>query len=132
MKKPSVRLSLSPKSGPRRTVRTRPHHKGDPRQAQGAEKLKLRACSAVFWNEINKDLDQTASHCTECQEAQPRQTREELESTDIPPYAWHTVSADLFFLNNADYLIVVDYYYIQNIRSSTSYHPLRALPSVAA
>ena len=74
---------------------------------QGTEKMKLRARSAVFWNGINKDIDQTVSHCTECQEAQPRQTGEELEPTDIPPYAWHTVGADLFFLNNADYLIVI-------------------------
>ena len=37
---------------------------------QGAEKMKLRARSAVFWNGINKDTDQTGSHCTECQEAQ--------------------------------------------------------------
>ena len=70
---------------------------------QGAEKMKLRAYSAVFWNGINKDTDQTASHSTECQEAQPRQTREELEPTDISPYAWHLVGADLFFLDNADY-----------------------------
>ena len=74
---------------------------------QGTEKMKLRARSAVFWNGINKDIDQTVSHCTECQEAQPRQTGEELEPTDIPPYAWHTVGADLFFLNNADYPIVI-------------------------
>ena len=77
---------------------------------QGEEKMKKHARSAVFWNGINKDIDQTASHCTECQEAQPRQTREELEPTDIPSYAWHTVGADLFFLDNADYLIVADYY----------------------
>ena len=76
---------------------------------QGAEKMKLHARSAVFWNGINKDIDQTASHCTECQEAQPRQTREELEPTDILPYGWHTVGADLFFLDNAGYLIVADY-----------------------
>ena len=79
---------------------------------QGAEKMKVyvRARSAVVRNGINKDIDQMASHCTECQEAQPWQTREELEPTDIPPYACHTVGADLFFLNNADYLIVADYY----------------------
>ena len=77
---------------------------------QGAEKMKLRARSAVFLNGINKDIDQTASHFTKCQEAQPRQTREDLEPTDIPPYAWHTVGTDLFFLDNANYLIVADYY----------------------
>ena len=103
---------------------------------QGREKMKLRARSAAFWNGINKDIDQTASHCTECQKAQPRQTREELEPTDIPPYAWHTVGADLFFLDNADYLIVPDYYskypFVYKLPSTESPTISRCLKSLFA
>ena len=103
---------------------------------QSAEKMKLRARSAFFWNAINKDIDQTASHCTECQEAKPRQTREELEPTDIPPYAWHTGGTDLFFLDNAGNLIMADYYskypFVYKLPSTESPTTCRCVKSLFA
>ena len=55
---------------------------------QGAEKMNLRARSVVFWNGINKDIDQTASHCTECQEAQ-RKANARRTRTDRHPANTH-------------------------------------------
>ena len=76
---------------------------------QGGEKMKLRARSTVFWTGITKDIDNTVSRCTQCPESQPRQRREPMSPSEVPPRAWHTVGADLFTLNG-EYLVVVDYY----------------------
>ena len=77
---------------------------------QGAENMKLRARSAVFWPGMNKDIDTLASQCPQCQETQPKQKREPLTPSDVPPCAWHTVGVDLFSLNSADYIVIADYY----------------------
>ena len=66
---------------------------------QGGEKMKLRARSTVFWTGITKDIDNTVSRCTQCPESQPRQRREPMSPSEVPPQAWHTVGADLFTLN---------------------------------
>eukprot|EP00117_Sycon_ciliatum_P034453 scpid94981/ scgid26290/ Uncharacterized protein K02A2.6 len=77
---------------------------------QGKEKTKLRARAAVLWNGINVDIDTLVSSCTICQKYQDSQVKEPLLQEDIPPRAWHTIAADRFHLDNADYLIVADYY----------------------
>ena len=98
--------------------------------------MKLRARSAVFWVGINKDIDTIASHCVSCQEAQPRQQREELHPSEVLPCAWHTIGADLFFLNEADYLIVADYYskypFVYRLPSTESSTVIKCLKSLFA
>ena len=100
---------------------------------QGGEKMKLRARSTVFWTGITKDIDNTVSRCTQCPESQPRQRREPMSPSEVPPRAWHTVGGDLFTLNG-EYLVVVDYYskyqFVFKLSSTESYSIVEKLKSL--
>ena len=100
---------------------------------QGGGKMKLRARSTVFWTGITKDIDNTVSRCTQCQESQPRQRREPMSPSEVPPRAWHTVGADLFTLNG-EYLVVVDYYskypFVFKLSSTGSYSIVEKLKNL--
>ncbi|KAL5017999.1 hypothetical protein ScPMuIL_003721 [Solemya velum] len=57
---------------------------------QGTEKTKLRARTAVFWRNLNKDIDQfdeLTKSCQSCQEHKCTQTKEPLMPTEVPPRA---------------------------------------------
>ena len=77
---------------------------------QGTEKTKLRARSAFYWRDLNRDIDNVTKSCSICQEPQSKQAKEPLMPTEIPPRPWHTVSSDLFYLDGSKYLLVADYY----------------------
>ena len=77
---------------------------------QGTEKTKLRARSAVFWRNINKDIDELTKSCTVCQRHMNAQTKEPLIQTEVPPRPWHTIGTDLFLLDGEELLLVSDYY----------------------
>ena len=49
-----------------------------------------------------KDCKVCAEHLTPA--------REPLIQTPLPPHAWHTVGADLFFMDGANYLLEIDYF----------------------
>ena len=34
----------------------------------------------------------------------------QLEMSDMPPHAWHTLGTDLFYWNKIDYLVIGDYF----------------------
>ena len=48
--------------------------------------------------------------CTICQELQPKQAREPLIQTEVPPRPWHTVGTDIFYLDDDEFLLIADYY----------------------
>ena len=77
---------------------------------QGTEKTKLRARSAVYWRDLNRDIDNVTKSCSICQELQSKQAKEPLMPTEIPPRPWHTVGSDLFYLDGSEYLLVANYY----------------------
>ena len=77
---------------------------------QGTEKTKLRARTSVFWRNLNKDIEELTKSCSICQELQPKQAREPLVQSEVPPRPWHTVGTDLFYLDGEEYLLVADYY----------------------
>jgi len=47
---------------------------------------------------------------TICQVLQPKQAREPLIKTEVPPRPWLTVATDIFYLDNDEFLLIADYY----------------------
>ena len=79
---------------------------------QGVTRSQQRAKSSVYWPGIYKDIETLVAGCMLCQKHQPSQAKEPLEPIlpNIPNIPWHTIGADLFTLNEKNYLIVTDYY----------------------
>lgn len=76
----------------------------------GIEKTRLRAKDSVYWININRDIETTVKSCDICQEHQPAQQHETLQPHEVPSRPWEVVGTDMFFFNDADWLIIADYY----------------------
>ncbi|KAI8517626.1 hypothetical protein Bbelb_036430 [Branchiostoma belcheri] len=76
----------------------------------GEEKCKLRAKSAVYWIGMYKEIEKIVQTCRTCQKYQNSQQKEEMTPTETPSRPWKKVGADLFYLNQKWFLLVVDYY----------------------
>ncbi|CAB4017439.1 transposon Tf2-1 poly [Paramuricea clavata] len=77
---------------------------------QGMEKCKLRAKSCVYWPGIYKEIENMVASCCACKKFQNSQQKEPMIPSEVPPRPWHTVSADLFKVNNFWYIVIADYY----------------------
>ena len=64
----------------------------------------------MYWININRDIETTVKSCHICQEHQPAQQHETLLPHEIPSRPWEVVGADMVFFNDADWLIIADYY----------------------
>ena len=58
---------------------------------------------------MNEDIHKMVSNCDTCQLYQYKQLKELLHQHVIPATPWMKIGPNLFTLNGADYLIVVDY-----------------------
>ena len=76
----------------------------------GIEKTRLRAKDSVYWININRDIETTVKSCHICQEHRPAQQHETLLPHEVPSRPWEVVGTDMFFFNDADWLIIADYY----------------------
>ena len=100
---------------------------------QGVVKCKLRARCSVWWPGILKHIDHFNQQCPTCsKDFQIR--REPLIPTPLPQRPWEQVDSDLFELNKAHYLLVVDYFsrYIEltKLSATTSANIIQALKSI--
>ncbi|XP_046857922.1 uncharacterized protein K02A2.6-like [Xenia sp. Carnegie-2017] len=87
---------------------------------QGIEKCRLRARQAVYWYGIDKDIKDMVKRCASCQQHQTSNPKETIiQQEALKP--WEVVSSDLYHWNNANYLLLVDYY--------SSYFVVRKLSS---
>ena len=76
---------------------------------QGIQQCSLRASTSVWWPGLSQHLNNLVEKCPECaKQATPRS--EPLLSTKLPDFPWQRVGTDLFMLNGATYLLVVDYF----------------------
>ena len=67
----------------------------------GMEKCKLRAKSCVYWPGIYKEIESLVNSCCVCQKYHSSQQKEPMIPSEIPSRPWQTVSADLFYVQQA-------------------------------
>ena len=102
---------------------------------QGIQRCRLRAQSAVWWPGIFKQLEDFVSQCHECSRDAPPQ-KEPLITLILPGYPWQRIATDLFELDGAMYLVVVDYFSrfpeVIKLRSTTSHSIIDSLKTLFA
>lgn len=69
-----------------------------------------RARESVYWQNMNRDIEEFIRKCSVCSTYQDDQQREPLISHEIPNRPWQILGSDLFEFNDKNYLITVDYY----------------------
>ena len=78
---------------------------------QGINKCRARASEAVWWPEMNDDIERIVQSCELCQSTLSVNRREPLICSPLPQHAWEKVDVALFGWNNKKFLVVVDYYF---------------------
>ena len=76
---------------------------------QGIEKCMLKARDLVYWPGISDELLEAVENCGICQSSS-RAAKPVGNISEIPPYAWHTLGADLFYWNKMNYLVLGHYF----------------------
>ena len=74
------------------------------------EETKILACESVNWIVMYVDIENYIKSCSTCLHFQQIQPREKIKHRDIPGKPWEVVGADMFILNNKNYLCIVDYH----------------------
>ena len=90
---------------------------------QGKERCLLKARNTVFWPKMTYNIQQLIVKFIICQEHGKSQpiigTTQEL-----PPFPWHTLVTDVFYLKRMGFLIVADvfskYFIVRKLTNSTS------------
>ncbi|CAC5373550.1 unnamed protein product [Mytilus coruscus] len=95
------------------------------RRTFGIEKTRKLARDSIFWPGINAQITDFISKCSVCLESKRSNTKEPMIESETPELPWMTVGTDIFYWNNNNSLIIVDYYSryfeiakLENIRAS--------------
>ena len=64
----------------------------------------------VYWVNINTDIENHIKNCITFLEFQQTQPRQKIIHHDIPLRPWEAIGADIFHLNNKNYLCIIDYH----------------------
>ncbi|XP_015762246.1 PREDICTED: uncharacterized protein K02A2.6-like [Acropora digitifera] len=77
---------------------------------QGETKCLLLARQSVFWPGISNDVRQMVKDCALCNRHQRAQPKLPPMQSDLLTRPWEKLGPDIFQVNGANYLIIVDYY----------------------
>ncbi len=77
---------------------------------QGIVKSKQMARDILFWNGMNKQIEEVVSKCSICQTMRHQLQKEPMMSTEIPSFPWEQASSDLCEIERKHYLVTVDHY----------------------
>ncbi len=75
----------------------------------GITKCRERAKHSVWWPGLSRELTNMIEKCDVCSRERVN-FKETMMPTEFPPRPWSTVGADLFHIDNKQYLVIVDYY----------------------
>ncbi|PIK37700.1 hypothetical protein BSL78_25470 [Apostichopus japonicus] len=76
---------------------------------QGIVKCRERAKQSVWWPGISSQIGDLVYKCHTCAH-QAREVKEPMMPSQFPSRPWERVAADLYYLQDSTYLLVVDYY----------------------
>ena len=100
---------------------------------QGIQRCRERISRSVWWPGVSREIEAHVNKCPECTKNHP-QHREPLIPSPLPHHPWEKVGADLFELNGATYLLVVDYFSrfpeVLKLTCTTSKSIISALKSI--
>ena len=74
------------------------------------KKAKLLTCESVYWVNINNNIENHVKSCRTSLKFHQMQPKEKIIHHDILLKPWEVLGADIFLLNNKNYLCVVDYH----------------------
>ena len=99
----------------------------------GVESCLRRAREILHWPNMNAEVKDFIENCEACRTYETKQSKETLQSHDVPDRPWSKVGTDLFTCNGYDYLLTVDYYsdffevdFLEDTTSKTVIHKLKA------
>ena len=101
---------------------------------QGIDRCRQRARISVWWPGISSQIEDWVKNCLHCAECN-RPRKEPLRPSELPAYPWQKVGTDLFLLNGATYIVIVDYFSrypeVIKLASTTSQSVIAALKSTS-
>jgi len=59
---------------------------------------------------MNKHIEDMVSCCEKCLKYQRKQTKEPMQTQEIPILPWQVAASDVLEHKNQNYLVVIDYY----------------------
>lgn len=75
----------------------------------GYERICRGARGTLFWTGIYGDIKEMVKTCEQCEKRKPQNQREPLKQHKDGKGPWDKVGADLFVIENRNYLLVNDY-----------------------
>ena len=78
---------------------------------RGMVRTKARLREKVWWQKMDKQVEQTIRACHPCQLVGPRSKPEPVRSTRLPDSPWQEISIDLLETSGGSHLLVVVHYY---------------------
>ena len=102
----------------------------------GVEKSLQRAKDIMFWPRMTSDITNFVLKCDICHQYRASNTKQPLQSHQIPDRPWQVAGTDVFTFDNKDYLVTLDYFSryfeVDLLPTTTSISIIRKLKTIFA